>query len=126
MKALCHYIPALAIREAVTLVRALLRDKKVDYQGRTVGFKGGGLKFPLLRPDLPIYIGSNSPMGLRLARELADGTIVSSCAPRLLWTIPWALSARALPRPGETSSISTELHTSIAVSLPKLKKRWKA
>ncbi len=40
MKALCHYIPALVIREAVTLVRALLRDKKVDYQGRTVGFKG--------------------------------------------------------------------------------------
>ncbi len=80
MKALCHYIPALAIREAVTLVRALLRDKKVDYQGRTVGFKGGGLNFPLLRPDLPIYIASNSPMGLRLARELADGTIVSSCA----------------------------------------------
>ena len=57
-----------------------MRDKKVDYQGRTVGFKGGGLNFPLLRPDLPIYIASNSPMGLRLARELADGTIVSSCA----------------------------------------------
>jgi 5,10-methylenetetrahydromethanopterin reductase len=57
-----------------------LRDKKVDYQGRTVGFKGGGLNFPPLRPDLPIYIASNSPMGLRLAGELADGTIVSSCA----------------------------------------------
>ena len=71
MKALCHYIPALAIREAVTLVRALLRDKKVDYQGRTVGFKGGGLNFPPLRPDLPIYIASNSPMGLRLAGEVS-------------------------------------------------------
>ena len=72
--------PALAIREAVTLVRALMRDEKVDFQGRTVEFKGGGLNFPPLRPDLPIYIASNSPMGLRLAGELADGAIISSCA----------------------------------------------
>ena len=74
--------PALAIREAVTLVRALLRDKKVDYQGRTVGFNGGGLNFSPLRADLPIYIASNSPMGLELAGELADGVIVSSCVTR--------------------------------------------
>ena len=75
-----RFRPALAIREAVTLIRALLRDKEVDYQGRTVGFNGGGLNFPPIRPDIPIYIASNSPMGLRLAGELADGAIVSSCA----------------------------------------------
>ena len=71
--------PALAIREAVTLIRALLRDKKVDFQGRTVEFNGGGLNFSPLRPDLPIYIASNSPMVLQLAGELADGAIISSC-----------------------------------------------
>ena len=72
--------PALAIREAVTLIRALMRGEEVDFQGRTVEFKGGGLNFPPLRPDVPIYIASNSPLGLQLAGEVADGVIISSCA----------------------------------------------
>ena len=54
----------------------------MDYHCRTVGFNEGGLDFPPLRPDLPIYIASNSPMGLQLAGELAEGAIVSSCVTR--------------------------------------------
>jgi len=59
-----------------------VRGEEVDFQGRTVEFKGGALNFPPLRPDLPIYIASNSPLGLKLAGELADGAIISSCATR--------------------------------------------
>jgi 5,10-methylenetetrahydromethanopterin reductase len=57
-----------------------MRGENVDFQGRTVEFKGGGLNFPPLRPDVPIYIASNSPLGLQLAGEVADGVIISSCA----------------------------------------------
>ena len=72
--------PALAIRESVTLIRALLTGQSVDFQGRTVGFHEGELNFTPPRSDLPIYIASNSSRGLQVAGELGDGAIISSCA----------------------------------------------
>ncbi|MCL4458435.1 MAG: LLM class flavin-dependent oxidoreductase [Chloroflexi bacterium] len=69
--------PALAIREAIALIRLLLAGGKVDFQGKATSFSGK-LDFPT-RPDIPIYIASNSPKTLELAGEVADGVIISSC-----------------------------------------------
>ena len=71
--------PALAIREAISLVRGLLAGETVDYQGRTIRLNHGALNFLPPRADLPVYVASNSPRGLQLAGELANGAIVSSC-----------------------------------------------
>ena len=71
--------PALAMREMVELVRKLMTGQHVDFQGQTVVFHNGALNFTPPRADVPIYIASNSPKGLQLGGELAEGVIVSSC-----------------------------------------------
>lgn len=72
--------PARALRESVELIRALLKGEKVDYNGDIIKFKDGELNFKPIRSEIPIYLASNSPMGLRAAGRVADGVIASSCA----------------------------------------------
>jgi 5,10-methylenetetrahydromethanopterin reductase len=38
------------------------------------------LNFPPLRPEIPIYVASNGPLGQRVAAEIADGVIMEACA----------------------------------------------
>jgi 5,10-methylenetetrahydromethanopterin reductase len=72
--------PARAIREAIELVRLLLRGKTVDFDGEVIGFNHGRLSFSAPRPAVPIYVASNGPLGQRVAAELADGVIMEACA----------------------------------------------
>jgi 5,10-methylenetetrahydromethanopterin reductase len=72
--------PARAIREAIELLRALLRGETVDYLGEVIAFNHGRLNFPPLRPEIPIYVASNGPLGQRVAAEIADGVIMEACA----------------------------------------------
>src|SRR5271167_1542859 len=72
--------PARAIREAIELIRALLRGEIVDFHGKVVSFTHGRLSFPSIRPEIPIYVASNGPLGQRMAGELADGVIMEACA----------------------------------------------
>jgi 5,10-methylenetetrahydromethanopterin reductase len=72
--------PARAIREAIEVIRALLRGETVDYPGEVVAFNHGRLSFPPLRPEIPIYVASNGPLGQRVAAEIADGVIMEACA----------------------------------------------
>ena len=71
--------PAKALREAVGLVRALIQHKEVEFFGQTTKLERAQLNFEPYRKDLPVFIASNSPYGLRAAGEIADGVIVSSC-----------------------------------------------
>ena len=71
--------PALAMREMIELIRQLMTGEHVNFQGRTARFNDGTLNFTPPRADLPVYLASNSPRGLELGGELAEGVIVSSC-----------------------------------------------
>jgi 5,10-methylenetetrahydromethanopterin reductase len=71
--------PARAIREAIELVRALLRGETVDFRGDVIAFNHGRLSFPPIRPEIPIYVASNGPLGQRVAAEIADGVIMEAC-----------------------------------------------
>src|ERR1700739_1113181 len=72
--------PALAIREAIELIRALLRGETVDSRGEVVAFDHGRLRFAPPRPAAPVYLASNGPLGQRVAAEMADGVIMEACA----------------------------------------------
>jgi 5,10-methylenetetrahydromethanopterin reductase len=72
--------PARAIREAIELIRALLRGEIVDYRGEVVAFSRGRLSFRPPRPAIPVYVASNGPFGQRVAAEVADGVIMEACA----------------------------------------------
>jgi 5,10-methylenetetrahydromethanopterin reductase len=67
---------AVAIREAIELIRRLLAGDTVTVKGREVSFADGRLDFAPIRRDLPIYVASQRAGGCRVAGRLADGAIM--------------------------------------------------
>jgi 5,10-methylenetetrahydromethanopterin reductase len=71
--------PAVAMREAVELIRRLLAGETVSYQGRRISFDEGRLDFTPVRSHVPIYVASQRPAGCRTAGRVADGAIMQGC-----------------------------------------------
>lgn len=71
--------PPVAMREAIQLIRQLLRGETVDFKGEVIGFTGGRLSFKPVRADIPVYVASNGPLGQRMAGAVADGAIMEGC-----------------------------------------------
>jgi 5,10-methylenetetrahydromethanopterin reductase len=69
--------PATTLREAVTVVRALLSGETVDFEGSVFRVEGARLRRP---PGAlpPIAIGTRSEKVMRLAGELADAALVGA------------------------------------------------
>src|SRR5262244_3421374 len=63
---------AIAIREAVELIRRLLAGETVTVEGRAVNLTEGRLDFAPPRADLPIYVASQRAGGCRVAGRGAD------------------------------------------------------
>lgn len=66
--------PVIAVREAVTVIRALLSGDEVDMVGSTTSISRSRMVGPTA--PVPIAIGSRSPQMMRLAGELADTALV--------------------------------------------------
>src|SRR5437899_8591198 len=73
--------PIAAVRDAVTITRALLRGESVTYTGKTFSADGVRLDFTPRRGDLPILTAAMGEQALRLCGEIADGVIISNLAP---------------------------------------------
>jgi 5,10-methylenetetrahydromethanopterin reductase len=71
--------PPRAMREAIALIRALLRGEQVDMQGEVISFRDGHLGFRPLRAEIPVHLASNGPLGQRAAGAAADGAIMEAC-----------------------------------------------
>jgi 5,10-methylenetetrahydromethanopterin reductase len=71
--------PAVALREAVALMRALWAGEEVTVDGEVISFTKGRLNFTA-RADIPIYIAGRGPKILELAGEIADGVIIGALA----------------------------------------------
>ena len=69
--------PLTRVRESVEIVRALLRDEDVHYEGETVRIEKFELWFKPLRPELPIYLAAVFPKMTALTGEIADGLILT-------------------------------------------------
>lgn len=74
--------PAVHMREYLSILGPLVRDRSVSYTGKTLTFKGavqapGATAFPVL-------IAALAPAMLRLAGTLADGTILWMTGPRTI------------------------------------------
>jgi 5,10-methylenetetrahydromethanopterin reductase len=66
-----------ALRETVTMIRALFSGETVNFDGRLYKLTNAQLRFDV-RPDIPILIASRSPLNLELAGEIADGAIIAT------------------------------------------------
>jgi 5,10-methylenetetrahydromethanopterin reductase len=69
--------PAVAVREAIEVIRRLWKGEEFEFQGEIVHWNRGALEFAC-RPDIPIVIAARGPHLLELAGELADAAIVAS------------------------------------------------
>ncbi len=72
--------PLQAMRETVEVVRALLHDETVTYDGEFVHFDGVELDYvhQERRPkDVPIYIGATGMKMMELTGEIADGVVLN-------------------------------------------------
>lgn len=71
--------PVEAMREYLTIVRSLVTESSVSFQGEH--FTARTAYTAPRRPELPIHISALSPRMLELAGELADGVSLWMCAP---------------------------------------------
>lgn len=70
-----------ALRETVTSLRALLEGAEVTIRGQDFDMDAIRLEYPV-SPTVPLYMGARGPKMLRLAGEIADGTIMAwPCSP---------------------------------------------
>ena len=73
--------PIARLRDAVGFVRALLDGEGRGYDGAIFRLEPGvRLRYPLVRPDVPILLGSWGPLGMMLAGEVADEIKVGGSA----------------------------------------------
>ena len=76
---------AVAIREAVDLVRRLIAGETATVKGEQVAFDHGRLDFAPGRSSVPVYVASQRRAGCRVAGQCADGAIMQGCvAPSLV------------------------------------------
>ena len=71
--------PNRAIREALIIIKGLLRGQEVNFEGKLFKTTKARINFPV-NGDIPIYVATRSPMNLELAGELADGAVLASYA----------------------------------------------
>lgn len=71
--------PAVAIKEAILLVRELLTGETVDFEGEVIRFRNGRLNFKA-RQDIPIFVASRGNLVLQAAGEVADGVMIATYA----------------------------------------------
>ena len=69
--------PVTRVRETAEVVRRLLRDGQVSYQGETVNIENYELWFQPFRPILPIYYAAVFPKMIGICGEEADGLILT-------------------------------------------------
>lgn len=81
--------PAVAIKEAIYVIRGLLEGKTVDFQGKVVQCNRGRLNVRS-RADIPIIVASRGDLVFQIGGEVADGVMISTYAEPL--GIRYALS----------------------------------
>jgi 5,10-methylenetetrahydromethanopterin reductase len=74
--------PGQAMREAVDLIRRLLRGERVACNGEIFRLTDAALYFSPLRSNPPIHLGVIGPKNLEMAAAIADGVILGTmCSP---------------------------------------------
>lgn len=68
--------PVQRVRETVEIIRTLLREGVVSYQGETITIERFDLWFSPMRKEMPIYLSAVFPQMLEVCGEIAQGTIM--------------------------------------------------
>jgi 5,10-methylenetetrahydromethanopterin reductase len=98
--------PLAAVRDAITIVRAMLAGEEVDYAGRAFSASKARLECKPLRPNLPLLMAARGEQALALCGKIADGLMISNmCPPEFTrWAVDVvhrSASAAGRPAPAE-------------------------
>ena len=69
--------PVQRLKESVAIIRTLLRDGVVSYQGETITIQRFDLWFTPSRPEIPIYLAGLFPKMLETCGEMAQGVLMT-------------------------------------------------
>ncbi len=72
--------PLTCVKEAVHIIRKLVKGESVEFKGDIFKFTGAKLTFS--SGNVPIYIGAQGRKMLRLASEIGDGVIINASHPK--------------------------------------------
>jgi probable F420-dependent oxidoreductase len=110
--------PVQRLRETVDVVRALLRDGVVSYQGKVIRIERFELWFTPRRREIPIYLAGLFPTMLKVCGEIAQGVILTwstlDAAARVAPHV--AVGARRAGRRPEDVEIASLLPCAIAAT----------
>jgi 5,10-methylenetetrahydromethanopterin reductase len=73
--------PLAALRDATTIVRAMLKGEEVDYTGRAFSAHKVRLEYRPRRPDMPLLMAARGEQALALCGKIADGLMISNMCP---------------------------------------------
>jgi 5,10-methylenetetrahydromethanopterin reductase len=73
--------PLAAVRDAITIMRGMMKGEAVTYQGTVFSVTNAKLEFKALRPDMPIYMAATGDQALRLCGQVGDGLMISNMSP---------------------------------------------
>jgi 5,10-methylenetetrahydromethanopterin reductase len=73
--------PLAAVRDAITIVRAMLKGEEVNYTGRVFSAHKVKLEYPARRPDMPLLMAARGEQALALCGKIADGLMISNMCP---------------------------------------------
>lgn len=71
-------LPVAALREAVEVIRRLLRGEAVSFQGKVIALDQGRLQLTPGRSEIPIYFAIHGAQVARLAGEVASGVMIAN------------------------------------------------
>ena len=69
--------PLTRTRETVAIVRALIREGQVQFEGETIRIESFDLWYAPRHRDVPVYLSAVFPKGIALCGEIADGIILT-------------------------------------------------
>src|SRR5260370_106392 len=70
-----------AVRDAITIVRAMLGGEEVKYAGRAFSAIKAKPEYKAIRPDLPLLMAARGEQALALCGKIADGLMISNMCP---------------------------------------------
>ena len=104
-----------ATRDAIHIVRPLLRGELVTYDGTMFSTRNVRLEFPLRRSAMAVFMAAMGDQALRLCGEIADGLMISNLAPRAFTRRAVEIVARSAAAAGRASPGETVQYVPCAI-----------
>lgn len=108
--------PLTRTRETVAVVRTLLRDGRVQFDGQTIRIENFDLWYTPRHREIPLYLSAVFAKGIALCGEVADGIMLTRSTLETAASVraQLAVAARAAGRDPGKIEVTTLMPTSVA------------